>query len=465
MWWTLAASVRRIPGVLLALLACGCTPEATDLGYGRQSVLYGPDDRVEVVEYSDPAMRDVATRRVGTFFFQSQVTLQSPGGNAQLKTQTLHERLGICAEERFSDQPSAAHCSGVVLSDDLVLTAGHCLGRNITAAQTSCRELVFVFGYLLDQQGHRMPIARNQVFACRSVLIHVYDMGQASSGDFAVLQVDRPFGSEHLPVTLATQVEVGTPLTTVGNGAGLPTKIAANAVVTEVLEALPYLRAATDSFSGGSGSAIFDENLELVAIQSRGQPDWSWDDTNGCFVAATATDGFESHQLARFATDRLCELVPCASKSLCSRNDTAAWEQRCDAISAPPTCGDQVCSPDERDDCAEDCSWVERVPWGWSCHSGNYGTGDGCHCSCGAVDSDCMNETQSIRDCGGAPTCGSCVDLVRQSSKSSGTCGVAWSTRPGMAPVWFTTLVAYLLVGLLPRRSYPNNRRRKFKHV
>ncbi len=129
-------------------------------------------------------------------------------------------------------------------------------------------------------------------------------------------QHSRPLGPEHPPLTVATRVEVGTPLVTIGNGAGLPTKISSNATVDEVLEGRPYLRAETDSFSGGSGSAALGENLELVAIQSRGQSDWAWDEEDNCFDTTTVSTGFESHQLAKFAVDRLCEVAPCAAKGL-----------------------------------------------------------------------------------------------------------------------------------------------------
>ena len=59
----------------------------------------------------------------------------------------------------FSDQPSSAQCSGVLIDDDLVLTAAHCLRA------LPCEEWRLVFGFYYIAPGVLNAIRSEDVFS------------------------------------------------------------------------------------------------------------------------------------------------------------------------------------------------------------------------------------------------------------------------------------------------------------
>jgi len=46
-----------------------------------------------------------------------------------------------------------------------------------------------------------------------------------------------------------------------------------------------------------------------------------------------------------------------------------------------------------------------RLPAGWTCASGRYGSNDGCDCGCGVVDPDCSSSSIAVRGCGDSNLC------------------------------------------------------------
>ncbi len=89
-------------------------------------------------------------------------------------------------------------------------------------------------------------------------------------------------------------------------------------------------------------------------------------------------------------------------------DETAA---SCDWCNALGSCGTGACpsniKPTE--------NWTCTVPAGWTCNPDWYGSGDGCHCGCGALDPDCTDVTADACDvCSGPGSCGvgSCPSVI-----------------------------------------------------
>ena len=113
-------------------------------------VIYGEDDRVEPHTLSDAKLIAVSnavaamipatditvnasstvpapTTRTTTRWGRGTPTQDPPrSSTVTIKAPTLSER-GICASERFNDQITAALCSGFLVGEDLLVTAGHCI--------------------------------------------------------------------------------------------------------------------------------------------------------------------------------------------------------------------------------------------------------------------------------------------------------------------------------------------------
>lgn len=354
-----------------SLILAGCsggavTSEQELVRSVGQSVIVGEDDRLDVFELDDEALANHVTQSVAAVMYAQNVRLG--GGSAEVVAPTLGEALDLCDSEPFREQPSAARCSGTLIDDDLLLTAGHCLGyTDEETARLVCAQLRIVFDYYLASAGAEPLIEPDDVFSCKSVVVYQKEAGNPDAADFAVVQLDRPATPERLAVSVqSARPEVGDLLTAATHGAGLPLKVQLGVGITEVDDG-QFLTAETDSFAGGSGGALFDRELSLVAIQARGLADWQY--VEGCGRAVRVEQTSEQHQFAVSAVEavcdagwpspRLCGTEPRCGDTICSPGEA------CPSDCPKADCGDALCERREYDTCAADCNLFDDVPADW----------------------------------------------------------------------------------------------------
>lgn len=244
----------------LPVLALGCAPPT--VAGSPSEVVYGDDDRTDVVEHPDPALRARARESIAALVPATAVDASAAPAVA-LVSPPLMEAQRLCPGERFAAQPTAARCSGTLIAPDLVLTAGHCVSRS------TCGEDRFVFGYVVDEAGELEAIGTDAVFSCAEVV------ARSSEVDYAIVRLDRPTDREPAPVrTGCFSLEPGEPLVMFGFPSGLPLKIDDGGVVLADDAGDGRLRATVDAFAGSSGSGVFDAEGRLVAIAARGLSDY-----------------------------------------------------------------------------------------------------------------------------------------------------------------------------------------------
>jgi len=345
--------------LLLAVcaFAWGCSTHPP-LGARSDGIIVGTDDRVELADVAPPAQRIL---RQSTVAITPGHRMLLDGSQAlRINAPTLQEAEGLCDGEPFAEQPTAASCSGVLIDDDLVLTAGHCLGQGTADATEACRKwrIVFGYGYLEKPE---LELSPEELFFCRRVVTQ----GLAPD-DFLVFQLDRAVRAPWAPAPLTRAIPAaGATLLVASNGAGLPLKVEQHASVTSVFG--HYLIAETDTFAGSSGGPLYDFELNVVALVQRGGIDW--ESTETCTRAARVEHGTEHHQLVAPAWDALCaSLWPSASlcgieprcgDGICNAQETPVG---CALDCEPPRCGDGLCELDERDSCQLDCHAYDAVP-------------------------------------------------------------------------------------------------------
>lgn len=241
-------------------------------------VVYGADNRKDIYEVTDSTLLNLADSTVG-LVRNSGLT---PKGDAfAIKTTSYASSYGLCKEEPFYDQSTAAFCSGFLVTPDTVVTAGHCI-----ETQASCDTTSFVFNFHVKAAGVYPTEARNDdVYRCKTlVAARVVSTGH----DFAVVKLDRAV-TNHRPVTLRRSgtPAVGDALTVIGHPAGLPAKISGGAAVRSLQNG--YLVANLDTYGGNSGSAVFNDRTgEVEGILVRGETDYKY--KNGCMVSNVCTD-------------------------------------------------------------------------------------------------------------------------------------------------------------------------------
>lgn len=264
----------KVSGVILPFLLFGMIPYAASARAHEAyksthspfstKLIYGKDDRKELFEIENPLYRKLADSTV--VLFHNRVVTKGLGSFAKLRGSTLRDQENVCRDEPFAEQPAGGFCSGTLIAKNLVLTAGHCIKD-----QTACADTKFAFGYdILEKDVYPTRISKNDIFNCSSILMREQDeLGR----DYEVIELDRDV-LNHDPVKIAglenASPVVGASLVMIGHPVGLPTKIDDGGVVRELGNS-NYFVATTDSYSGNSGSGVFNPQLgEMIGILTSG---------------------------------------------------------------------------------------------------------------------------------------------------------------------------------------------------
>ena len=245
----------------------------------RPLVIYGDDNRMEVYEDKDAARQILAESVVA--IMSSEAIEVKGSGPITLKGGNYGDDNMLCPTERFVEQTAPAYCSGFLVAENIVATAGHCVQE-----ADFCKDAKFVFGFAIDKKG-RDPnqVTENEIYSCKKVL---HDQMGRDGSDFALVELDRKvIGRE--PLTFAKKApHVTDSVFVIGHPTGLPAKIADGAKVRE--NDAGFFVANLDTFAGNSGSAVFNENYEVAGILVRGENDFVR--KGSCYIANRCKDEF-----------------------------------------------------------------------------------------------------------------------------------------------------------------------------
>lgn len=250
------------------------------------AVIYGSDDRVEVVEA--PKLNSLISPSVAIQL--SPVFLKETENlDFEMDFPLISDssELALCPSERFFGQPTASvSCSGFLVGPDLIMTAGHCiigLDRQARNSMTPlCENFKWVFDYKYDKNGDlSKTIKKENIFSCSEVLYANFNyqvpkfadrpsnLIQIYGEDIALIRLDRPVGRASL--SLNPKIRNGARVSMVGHPNGLPQKATLNGKV-KTSNHKHYATADLDSFDGNSGSPVVDENFETLGVLSRTFP-------------------------------------------------------------------------------------------------------------------------------------------------------------------------------------------------
>ncbi len=244
-------------------------------------VVYGEDNRVDVYESTNAMFIELANSTAA--MIRNGKVVENEDGGYDISSITL-EQGGICASERFSQQPMAASCSGFLVGEDLLVTAGHCIKN-----QTSCNAYKWVFDYKVDHETQgKVSVGENSVYGCKEIVNRALDSW--SKDDWALIRLDRAVTDRRfLEYRKSGEPEVGANLVVIGHPTGLPTKIADGANIRELKGT--YFTANLDTYGGNSGSAVFNADTGVVeGVLVRGERDYLYDSVNACRVTNVVAD-------------------------------------------------------------------------------------------------------------------------------------------------------------------------------
>jgi V8-like Glu-specific endopeptidase len=314
----------------LTLTAAGCGPgtpgereSAPPMNVKKDAVVYGTDDRQDVYAHPDATLRSRAQQATVALVFSTDMDATNPN-NITFPVLSLQEWEGLCPSERFLSDPSAAFCSGTLIDDDLVLTAGHCITNTANDPETpSCANTRFVFKYYNTAPSTLETITSADVFNCKQVVVRQTGLVGNRELDYAIVRLDRSAAPRFTPAPVRAgnnAMAVDAQVAVIGSGSGIPFKIDAGGKVRDArASTLDWFEASTDTFSGNSGSGVYELGGHTVAgILVTGDTDYVPHATEDCYVVNVCPESGclgEGITYVRPAIDGYCAVA--SSTRLC----------------------------------------------------------------------------------------------------------------------------------------------------
>jgi V8-like Glu-specific endopeptidase len=258
-------------------------------GMIRKVSVYGQDNREEYCS-QNMIVRELADSVAA--FFNNGHSISQNGSSYKFDNTTLAQSEDLSAGQRFAEQPASAFCTGFLVGDDLVATAGHCVRDNPSdksdhanagcsenkSQGVYCKNIKIVFGYKKDLGG-QIPqnVGEGDVYSCVKVVAHSLKSGP----DYTIIKLDRKVQNRK-PLAIdrkGSGIKVGAGIFVMGHPSGLPLKIANNAQILKVNENMQvndggdkvdYLNknysflTNLDTFHGNSGSPVMNAKTLMV---------------------------------------------------------------------------------------------------------------------------------------------------------------------------------------------------------
>lgn len=256
--------------LILSVLLTAQMAQATE---SRTNIIYGDDNRVDVSDLTDNKLKmlgQAVAGRVMNFSF-SKDEVENKISFDDVVTLSSPHSAKVCSTERFANQPTVADCTGFLVGEDLLVTAGHCMmnpGQRVFNQTTrECDSFSWMFDYKAESDLNN--VNADNIYGCANVIAGEF----TEEVDYALIKLNRKV-TDRMPLKLSQKAPVmGTKLFVMGHPSGLPLKYADGARVFESAEA--YFSTNLDTFGGNSGSPVFNaDTLEVEGILVRGDVDY-----------------------------------------------------------------------------------------------------------------------------------------------------------------------------------------------
>ncbi|MCP4153510.1 MAG: trypsin-like peptidase domain-containing protein, partial [bacterium] len=244
----------------------------------RSRGVWGDDERMDLCEIIKKKKEAVIknTESVAVICLRGGIH-DNGNGSSTLCTNAYKDYIKLCGCEPFIDQRqlSGQMCTGFLVKDDVIATAGH------FAYKKNVKELCIAFGYAMPVLGEEKTcLPEENIYYGEEIIERVCD---EKGDDWALVRLNRKVKDRPVLTFSSKSTCVESPVYLLGYPMGLPLKYAPGAYVADMKEA--FFKADLDVFQGNSGSPVFcSESNEVVGIVSRGDNgDFRW--TGHCYAS------------------------------------------------------------------------------------------------------------------------------------------------------------------------------------
>ncbi len=193
-------------------------------------------------------------------------------GFAALDVKNYGKAFNLCDLEPFRDQPvsSGVMCSGFLVKEDIIATAGHwVLENNIT-------DWRFLFGYqMVDESTPVTRFAGENIYRGVEMIHRVFNPGSDNPG-WALVRLDRKVKGQVVARLSKEEIFCDQAVYTFGHPMGLPLKFGASASVLDAHET--FFQANLNIYSGSIGSPVFalDTHEVIGMVVKNENHDFRW---------------------------------------------------------------------------------------------------------------------------------------------------------------------------------------------
>jgi len=278
-------------------------------------VQYGQDSRTELYQHSDAKLKEMATS-VAMLVHSQQV--RTRGNSVALDGYTLNEmsEMGwligginapMCSSELFTSQPAPGFCTGFLVEEDILVTAGHCLQK------VPCADTKVVFGFQMESGDSLAPLSQENVYQCVEVIAQVLPESENQYLDYAIIKLDRLTGRMGLSYTTEGHLKAQDNVAVLGHPSGLPIKIASDAFVMNNEGSNPFFVTNLDTFGSNSGSPVINmDSYQVEGVLVSGVTDYVLSEDGSCIQVNRCPEGGGTNCAGENATKMamLAELIP-----------------------------------------------------------------------------------------------------------------------------------------------------------
>lgn len=249
------------------------------------SIVYGKkDDRVLVTDLNPKTSQKYIEAGRSVLAMVTKDKVADLGfGKTRIATKSVANEFNICRDQRLSEQPSGASCTGFLVGPDTLVTAGHCI-KDLKDCQSKLWVLDFKFNEKFKGNNVNLIVETNKTYNCKEIIARKSGM----INDYAVIKLDRPVtGRKPLLIRREGKISKSARVYAIGYPLGIPQTLTRGAQITGNL--MPqYFELKIDTFMGNSGSPIINEDTGVVeGILVKGGADADFSLFGACYDVNT----------------------------------------------------------------------------------------------------------------------------------------------------------------------------------